>query len=35
MSNFNKTYESLRSSIKKEFNSSIVHLFTFSNLRFN
>ncbi len=35
MFNFNKTYESLRSLIKKEFNSFIVHLFTFSNLRFN
>ncbi len=35
MSDFNKTYESLRSLIKKEFNSFIVHLFTFNNLRFN
>ncbi len=35
MSDFNKTYESLRSLIKKEFNSFIVHLFTFSNLHFN
>ncbi len=32
MFNFNKMYESLRSLIKKEFNSFIVHLFTFSNL---
>ncbi len=35
MSDFNKVYESLKSSIKKEFNSFIVHLFTFNNLRFN
>ncbi len=35
MSDSDKTYESLRSLIKKEFNSFIVHLFTFSNLRFN
>ncbi len=35
MFNFNKTYKSLRSLIKKEFNSFIVHLFTFNNLRFN
>ncbi len=35
MFNSNKIYESLRSLIKKEFNSFIVHLFTFSNLRFN
>ncbi len=35
MFNFNKTYELLRSLIKKEFNSFIVHLFTFSNLYLN
>ncbi len=35
MFNFNKTYELLKSLIKKEFNSFIVHLFTFNNLRFN
>ncbi len=35
MFNFNKIYESLKSLIKKEFNSFIVHLFTFNNLRFN
>ncbi len=35
MSDFNKIYESLRFSIKKEFNSFIIYLFTFSNLRFN
>ncbi len=35
MSDSNKTYELLRSLIKKEFNSFIVHLFTFNNLRFN
>ncbi len=35
MFNFNKIYESLRSLIKKEFNSFIIHLFTFSNLYFN
>ncbi len=35
MFNFNKTYELLRFSIKKEFNSFIVYLFTFNNLRFN
>ncbi len=34
MSDFNKTYESLKSLIKKKFNSFIVHLFTFNNLRF-
>ncbi len=35
MFNFNKIYESLRFLIKKEFNSFIIHLFTFSNLHFN
>ncbi len=30
-----KTYELSRSSIKKEFNFSIVHSFTFSNLHSN
>ncbi len=35
MFNFNKTYKSLKYLIKKEFNSFIIHLFTFNNLRFN
>ncbi len=35
MFNFNKTYKLLKSSIKKEFNSLIVYLFTFNNLHFN
>ncbi len=35
MFSFNKIYELLKSLIKKEFNSFIVYLFTFNNLRFN
>ncbi len=35
MSDFDKTYKLLRSSIKKEFNFSIIHLFTFNNLHSN
>ncbi len=35
MFNFNKTYKLLKSLIKKEFNSFIVYLFTFSNFHFN
>ncbi len=35
MFNFNKIYELLESLIKKEFNSFIIYLFTFSNLYFN
>ncbi len=35
MFNFNKAYKLLKSLIKKEFNSFIVHLFTFSNYYFN
>ncbi len=35
MSDYNKTYKLLKSLIKKEFNSFIIHLFTFNNLHFN
>jgi len=35
MFNFNKTYELLKSLIKKEFNSFIIYLFSFNNLYFN
>jgi len=35
MFNSDKTYELLKSLIKKEFNFSIIHLFTFSNLHSN
>jgi len=35
MSDSDKTYELSRFLIEKEFNSSIVHQFTFSNLHFN
>ena len=35
MFNSDKTYELSRSSIKKEFNFSIIHSFTFSNLHSN
>ncbi len=35
MFNSDKTYELLKSLIKKEFNFSIIHLCTFSNLHSN
>ena len=35
MFNSDKTYELLKSLIKKEFNFSIIYLFTFSNLYSN